>query len=82
MKEEFNTNLVPCDAITAQLMTTPLRLSTFLSSGTVRWIGLRMCENLLIFDVLDKMQQMRDHCDKLERERMSKMKMYIRDAEE
>ena len=82
MKEEFNTNLVPCDAITAPVDdNAPAAFYVFVKwHRQMDWST--HVRKPLDFDVLDKMQQMRDHCDKLERERMSKMKTYIRDAEE
>lgn len=72
MKEEFNTNLVPCDAITSPVDdNAPAAFDVFVKCHRqMDWSA--HVRKPLDFDVLDKMQQMRDHCDKLERERRSK----------
>ena len=82
MKTEFNATPVPCDAITASVDdNVPAAFDVFVKwHRQMDWST--HVRKPLDFDVLDKMQQMRDHCEKLERERRSKMKTYIRDAEE
>ena len=81
MKAEPNDNLVSCEAPTAPVDnddSTPF-------DDFVKWYLQKdwsaYVRRPIDMDVLDKMQQMRDHCDKLEREN-EQSKMYIRDVED
>ncbi len=81
MKAEPNDNLVSCEAPTAPVDnddSTPF-------DDFVKWYLQKdwsaHVRRPIDMDVLDKMQQMRDHCDKLEREN-EQSKMYIRDVED
>ena len=72
MKEEFNTNPVPCDAITAPVDdNAPGAFDVFVKwHRQMDWSA--HVRKPLDMDQVGKLQQMRDHCDKLERERRSK----------
>ena len=72
MKTESNAPLVPCDAITAIVDdNVPAAFDEFVKwHRQMDWSA--HVRRPLDIDVLGKMQQMHDHCDKLERERMSK----------
>lgn len=69
MKAESNTTFVPCDAITAPVDdNAPTPFDDF-----VKWHRHKdwsaHVRRPFDTDVLGKMQQTRDHCDKLEREK-------------
>ena len=72
MKEEFNANLVPCDAITTTVDdNAPAAFDVFVKwHRQMDWSA--HVRKPLDMDQVGKLQQMRDHCDKLERERRSK----------
>ncbi|WP_444391634.1 hypothetical protein [Prevotella sp.] len=72
MKAESNTTFVPCDAITAPVDdNAPAAFDVFVKwHRQMDWSA--HVRKPLDIDVLGKKQQMRDHCDKLERERRSK----------
>ena len=72
MKKEFNATPVHCNAIKASVDdNTPAVFDVFVKwHRQMDWS--KHVRKPLDFDVLDKMQQMRDHCDKLERERRRK----------
>ena len=82
MKTEFNATPVPCDAITApDDDNAPTVFDEFVKwHRQMDWSA--HVRKPLDMDQVGKLQQMHDHCEKLERERRSKMKTYIRDAEE
>jgi hypothetical protein len=67
MKTESNATLVPCDAITAPVDdNAPAAFDDFVKwHRQMDWPA--HVRKPLDIDVLGKMQQMRDHCDKLER---------------
>lgn len=69
MKAESNATFVPCDAITAPVDdNAPAAFDVFVKwHRQMDWSA--HVRKPLEMDVLDKMQQMRDHCDKSERER-------------
>lgn len=76
MKTEPNGNIVPCEAITAPVDKKNMPLSMWYR----QWSASAHVRRPVKTDVLGKTQQMRDHCDKLERED-EQLKTYIRDAE-
>lgn len=72
MKAESNATFVLCDVITAPVDdNVPAAFDVFVKwHRQMDWSA--HVRKPLDIDVLGKMQQMRDHCDKLERERRSK----------
>nr|DAL15462.1 MAG TPA_asm: hypothetical protein [Caudoviricetes sp.] len=72
MKAESNTTFVPCDAITAPVDDNAPAAFDFFVKWHRQMDWSAHVRKPLDIDVLGKMQQMRDHCDKLERERRSK----------
>lgn len=71
MKAESNGNLVSCEVVTVPDNNDSTPFDVFVKwHRQMDWSA--HVRKPLDIDVLGKMQQMRDHCDKLEREKRSK----------
>ena len=81
MKTESNNNTISCEATTALVDKNDSTSIDEFVKWYRQWDASAHARRPVDTDVLGKMQQMRDHCDKSEREN-EQPKTYIRDAEE